>query len=58
MPSPRAWCGLTRQPRPITRQPYYGKTKRAKFMTEEDAKKAGYNAAQEPVTKKTTAASK
>jgi hypothetical protein len=32
---------------------FYGKTKKGKFMTEEDAKKAGYKAAQEPVTKTT-----
>lgn len=34
---------------------YYGKTKRGKFMAEDDAKKAGYKAAQEPPAKKTTA---
>jgi hypothetical protein len=32
---------------------YYGTTKKGKFMTEDDAKKAGYKAAQEPVAKKT-----
>jgi hypothetical protein len=31
---------------------FYGKTKRGKFMTEDEAKKAGYRAAQEPVGKK------
>ena len=32
---------------------FYGKTKKGKFMTEDDAKKAGFRAAQEPVAKKT-----
>jgi hypothetical protein len=32
---------------------YYGKTKRGTFMTEDEAKKAGFRAAQEPVAKKT-----
>lgn len=32
--------------------PYYGKTKQGKFMTEEDAIKAGYRAAKEPASKK------
>jgi hypothetical protein len=31
---------------------FYGKTKKGKFMTEDDAKKAGYNAAKEPAAKK------
>jgi|SRR5579872_4494208 len=31
---------------------FYGTTKKGKFMTEDDAKKAGYRAAQEPVVKK------
>lgn len=31
---------------------YYGKTKHGKFMTEADAQKAGYKAAQEPGSKK------
>ncbi len=31
---------------------YYGKTKQGKFMTEEDAVKAGYRPAKEPATKK------
>jgi DNA uptake protein ComE-like DNA-binding protein len=31
---------------------YYGKTKEGKFMTEEDAIKAGYRAAKEPAAKK------
>ena len=31
---------------------FYGKTKRGKFMAEDDAKKAGFRAAQEPVAKK------
>lgn len=31
---------------------YYGKTKQGKFMTEEDAIKAGYRAAKEPPAKK------
>src|SRR5579864_6607088 len=34
---------------------FYGKTKRGKFMTEADAQKAGYRAAQEPAAKKTKA---
>jgi hypothetical protein len=34
---------------------FYGKTKQGKFMTEADAQKAGYRAAQEPKSKKTTA---
>lgn len=32
---------------------FYGKTKNGKFMTEDDAKKAGYRLAQEPPAKKT-----
>lgn len=32
---------------------FYGKTKKGKFMTEDDAKKAGFRAAQEPAAKKT-----
>ena len=32
---------------------FYGKTKRGQFMTEDEAKKAGNRAAQEPVAKKT-----
>jgi hypothetical protein len=32
---------------------FYGKTKKGKFMNEDDAKKAGFKAAQEPSTKKT-----
>jgi len=31
---------------------FYGKTKKGKFMVEDDAKKAGFRAAQEPVAKK------
>jgi hypothetical protein len=31
---------------------FYGKTKQGKFMTEDDAKKAGYRAAKEPVAAK------
>jgi hypothetical protein len=31
---------------------FYGKTKKGQFMTEDDAKKAGNRAAQEPVAKK------
>lgn len=31
---------------------FYGKTKKGKFMTEDEAKKAGYNAAKEPAAKK------
>src|ERR1700688_3060934 len=31
---------------------FYGKTKRGKFMAEDDAKKGGYRAAQEPAPKK------
>jgi hypothetical protein len=34
---------------------YYGKTKQGKFMTAQDAEKAGYKAAKEPAAKKTTA---
>lgn len=33
---------------------FYGKTKQGKFMTEADAQKAGYRAAQEPGGKKKT----
>jgi hypothetical protein len=33
---------------------FYGKTKHGKFMTEDDAKKAGYKAAKEPAAKKTS----
>jgi hypothetical protein len=31
---------------------FYGKTKHGKFMTEDEAKKAGYKAAKEPAAKK------
>jgi hypothetical protein len=31
---------------------FYGNTKKGKFMTEDEAKKAGYRAAEEPVAKK------
>ncbi len=31
---------------------FYGKTKRGKFMAEDDAKKGGYRPAQEPAAKK------
>jgi hypothetical protein len=31
---------------------FYGKTKKGKFMTEDEAKKAGYNAAKETAAKK------
>jgi hypothetical protein len=34
---------------------FYGKTKSGEFMTEADAQKAGYKAAQEPVSKKAAA---
>ena len=34
---------------------YYGATKKGKFMTEDEAKKAGYKAAKEPVAKKAKA---
>ena len=34
---------------------FYGKTKKGKFMAEDDAKKAGFRAAQEPAAKKTKA---
>lgn len=34
---------------------FYGHTKQGKFMTEDDAKKAGYRMAQEPVAKKKAA---
>jgi hypothetical protein len=38
---------------------YYGTTKKGKFMTKDDAEKAGYRAAKEPgASKKTTADSK
>jgi len=32
---------------------FYGKTKKGKFMAEDEAKKAGFRAAQEPTAKKT-----
>jgi hypothetical protein len=32
---------------------FYGKTKKGKFMAEDEAKKAGFRAAQEPAAKKT-----
>ncbi len=35
---------------------FYGKTKHGKFMTEADAQKAGFKAAQEPAGKKKAAA--
>ena len=31
---------------------FYGNTKKGKFMTEDEAKKAGYGAAEEPVSRK------
>jgi alkyl sulfatase BDS1-like metallo-beta-lactamase superfamily hydrolase len=34
---------------------FYGKTKRGKFMTEDDAKKAGNRSAQEPAAQKSKA---
>jgi hypothetical protein len=34
---------------------YFGKTKRGKFMTEDEATKAGYKAAKDPVAKKAKA---
>jgi alkyl sulfatase BDS1-like metallo-beta-lactamase superfamily hydrolase len=37
---------------------YYGKTKRGKFMSEDDAKKGGFKLAQEPAAKKTKATTK
>ena len=33
---------------------FYGTTKHGKFMSEDDAKKAGFKAAKEPVAKKTS----
>jgi hypothetical protein len=37
---------------------YYGNTKKGKFMTEDEAKTAGYKAAKEPAAKKAKAAKK
>lgn len=37
---------------------FYGNTKQGKFMTEADAQKAGYKAAQEPGAKKSSTAKK
>jgi hypothetical protein len=37
---------------------FYGKTKKGKFMTEDEAKNAGYKAAKEPVAKKGNTAKK
>jgi hypothetical protein len=37
---------------------FYGKTKKGKFMTEDEAKSAGYKAAKEPVAKKAKTAKK
>jgi hypothetical protein len=37
---------------------FYGKTKQGKFMTEDEAKKAGYKAAKEPAAKKAKTDSK
>ena len=37
---------------------FYGKTKKGKFMTEDEAKAAGYKAAKEPVAKKAKTAVK
>jgi hypothetical protein len=37
---------------------FYGKTKKGKFMTEDEAKNAGYKPAKEPVAKKAKTASK
>ena len=37
---------------------FYGKTKKGKFMTEDEAKNAGYKAAKEPVAKKAKTAKK
>ena len=37
---------------------FYGKTKKGKFMTRNEAKNAGYKAAEEPVEKKAKTAKK
>jgi len=37
---------------------FYGTTKHGKFMTEDEAKQAGFKAAKEPTAKKTTTTSK
>jgi hypothetical protein len=37
---------------------FYGTTKHGKFMTEDEAKKAGFKAAKEPAAKKTKTAAK
>ena len=37
---------------------YYGKTRHGKFMTEADAQKAGYKAAQEPHSNKSSSTTK
>jgi hypothetical protein len=37
---------------------FYGKTKQGKFMSEPDAQKAGFKAAQEPGSKKSTKSTK
>jgi len=37
---------------------FYGKTKKGKFMTEDEAKSAGYKAAKEPAAKKAKTATK
>ena len=37
---------------------FYGATKHGKFMTEDEAKKAGFNAAKEPAAKKTKTTAK
>ncbi len=41
-----------------TEGPYYGKTKSGKFMTKDDAEKAGYKAAKEPAARKKAAKQK
>ena len=52
------WVNLNTKVYHMSDAAVYGKTKHGKFMTEDDAKKAGYRQAKEPAPKKTAATKK